>query len=68
MSLLEQNTTIKGWVSKKLLELDVGNKDREKYKMEPIWDNVVYTKESKDHLPGLYYLIAWKGYPEEKST
>ena len=29
----------------------------------------MYGMESEaDHLPGLYYLVNWKGYQEEKST
>ncbi len=40
------------------------------YKVEAICDNAVYAKESDSghHLPGLYYLVLWKGYPEEKNT
>ncbi len=29
---------------------------------------MVYSKEINNQLPGLYYLILWKGYSEEKST
>ena len=36
--------------------------------MEAIRDSAVYAKEADGHLPGLYYLVAWKGYPEEKNT
>ena len=36
--------------------------------MEPIRDSAVYAKEADRHLPGLYYLVAWKGYPEEENT
>ena len=35
--------------------------------MESIQDSAVYAKEADKHLPGLYYLVAWKGYPEEKN-
>ena len=31
-------------------------------------DSVVYAKEAEGHLPGLYYLVSWKDYPEEEST
>ena len=69
MSLLEQNTTKKGRVNKKVLELDVGNEDSKEYKVEAIWDSAVYANESESgYLPGLYYLVAWKGYPKEKNT
>ena len=48
-------------------ELDAGN-DGE-YKVEAIWDSTVYARESKSgHLPGLYYLVSWKGYLEEENT
>ena len=33
--------------------------------MEAIRDSAVYAKEADGHLPGLYYLVAWKGYPKE---
>ena len=36
--------------------------------MKAIRDSVVYAKEADGYLPGLYYLVAWKGYPEEKNT
>ncbi len=34
------------------------------------WDSMVYAKESetRGHLPGLYNLVSWKGYPEEENT
>ncbi len=42
----------------------------EEYKVEAIRDSAVYAKESDSghYLPGLYYLVSWKGYPEEKNT
>ena len=41
----------------------------EEYEMEAIWDSTVYAKKSEsDHLPGLYYLVSWKGYPKEENT
>ena len=37
--------------------------------MERNRDSAVYAIESEaSHLPGLYYLVNWKSYPEEKST
>lgn len=39
-----------------------------KYKMEAICDSAVYGKEANKHLPKLYYVVASKGYPEEKNT
>ena len=55
VSLLEQNTTRKGRVDKKAIELDAG--DNEEYEVEAICDNAVYARESAGHLPGLYYLV-----------
>ena len=47
-------------------EFKAGN-DKE-CKVESIWDSVVYARESAGQLPGLYYLVSWKGYPEEENT
>ena len=58
--LLEQETTKKEWVDKRVAELETGKS--KKYKVEAIWDSAVYTAKSKSgQLPGLYYLVAWKG-------
>ena len=68
MSLLKQNATRKKRV-KKVLELDAGNKDSKKYKVETIWDSAVYANNSDSgYLLGLYYLVAWKGYLEKENT
>ena len=49
------------------LEFEAG--DDEEYEVEEIRDSMVYAKESEaGHLPGLYYLVSWKGYPEEENT
>ena len=47
-------------------EFELDN-DKE-YKVEAIWDNTVYTNKTDGHLPGLYYLVVWKGYPKEENT
>ena len=47
-------------------EFDAG--DNKEYKAKTMKDSSVYIKETKKHLPGLYYQISWKSYPEEKST
>ena len=47
-------------------KFDAGN--NKKYKVEAIIDSAVYFKEAERHLPGLYYLVSWKGYPKEEST
>lgn len=41
--------------------------DNKKYKMEVIQASTVYIKEADRYLPGLYYLVVWKCYPEEKN-
>ena len=68
MSLLEQNTTRKGRVDENATELDVGDDESKKYEMEAIRDSAVYARESASHLPGLYYLVSWKGYLKEENT
>ena len=72
MSLLEQDTTKKERVDKnatELAKLDAGGNDSNEYEVEAICDSAVYARESEPgHLPGLYYLVFWKGYPEEKNT
>ena len=68
VSLLEQDTTRKGRVDENVTEFEAGN-DEEEYKVEGIWDSAVYARESATgHLPGLYYLLSWKGYPEKENT
>ena len=67
MSLLEQDTTRKGRVDENATELDAGE-DSGEYEVEAIRDSAVYARESAGHLPGLYYLVSWKGYPEEENT
>ena len=50
-------------------KLDAGDNKGREYKVEAICDSAVYAKESESgHLLGLYYLISWKGYPEEENT
>ena len=49
----------------KVPEFELGND--KKYKVEAIQDSAVYAKEADGHLPGLYYLVTWKGYLEEKN-
>ena len=67
VSLLEQNTTKKERVDKQVTELEAG--DSKEYKIEAIWDSVVYaSKLESGQLLGLYYLVAWKGYFEKENT
>lgn len=48
------------------LEFEFG--DDKKYKVKEIWNTAAYKIELKaSYLPGLYYLVSSKSYPEEKS-
>ena len=68
VSLLKQDTTKKGRVDDENVELDAGDENGE-CKVEAIRDSKVYTRELESgHLPGLYYLVSWKGYLEEENT
>ena len=50
-------------------ELDANDNDSGEYKVEAIQDSTVYARELESgHLPGLYYLVSWKRYPEEENT
>ena len=42
--------------------------DNMDYEVEAIRDSAVYAKKANGHLPGLYNLVTWKDYPEEKNT
>ena len=42
--------------------------DDKEYEVDGIRDSAVYARESAGQLPGLYYLVSWKGYPEEENT
>ena len=70
VSLLEQDTTRKGRMNELFPEpepeFDAG--DNKEYEVEAIMDSTVYAKKAEGYLPGLYYLVSWKGYPEEEST
>ena len=71
VSLLEQDTIRKGRVDEnvRLMDFDAGDNESGEYKVEAIRDSAVYARESElGHLPGLYYLISWKDYPEEENT
>lgn len=49
-----------------MTELSISNKGR-KYEVREIYNSAIYVKESRSHLPGLYYLISWKNYPKEEN-
>ena len=68
VSLLEQDTTKKGRVNDTQLDFEFEAGDDKEYEVDGIRDSAVYAKESTGQLLGLYYLVSWKGYPEEKNT
>ena len=65
---MEQDTIRKERVDEKVTELDFKAGNSEEYKVEAIWDSAVYARDLEGHLPGLYYLVAWKGYTKEENT
>lgn len=67
MSLLKEDNTREEQANKEL-EMKLKTGDNIEYKVEAIWDSAVYARESiANHLPSLYYLIFWKGYPKEEN-
>ena len=66
--LLKQDTTKKGQMNDTQLDFKFETGDNKKYEVDSIQDSAVYAKESAEQLPELYYLVLWKGYPEEENT
>ena len=68
--LLEQDTIKKGRVDKATSQIEFeGKGEGEEYEVEAICDSAAYARElDSSHLPGLYYLVSWKSYPEEENT
>ncbi len=70
---MEQDIIRKRQVDKALLELEKhvefeagGNKE---YKIEAIINSAVYGQQANSNqMSSLYYLLLWKGYPEEENT
>ena len=59
MSLLEKDTTKKERVDENVTKLEFNAGNSKKYKVEAIWDSMVYAIESKsDHLLSLHYPVA----------
>lgn len=55
-------------MNKTTFRLEFKNNDNgKKYKIEAICNNIVYVRESEDHLLGFYFLVFWKDYPEEEN-
>ena len=57
MSFLEQNITKKRRVDKKVIEFVFEAGNSKKYKVEAIWDSVVYANKAKGYLSSLYNLV-----------
>ncbi len=72
MLLLEQDTTRNERVNKALpepeKEVEFKAGDNKEYEVKAIMDSAVYGQQANDQMPGLYYLVSWKGYPEEENT
>lgn len=50
-------------------ELELDDNDSVEYKVEAIYNNKIYVKESDScHLPGFHYLVSWKDYLKEENT
>ena len=58
MSLLEQDTTRKERIDEKITKLEFKAGDGKEYELETIWKSAVYANKAKNHLSGLYYLVA----------
>ena len=71
MSLLEEDNTRKEKMDKnkaKQLEFEAGGNNK-KYKVESICNSTVYARNLETgHLLGLYNLVSWKSYSEDKNT
>ena len=65
--LLEQDTIKKEWINDMQLDFKFEAGNDKEYEVDGIWYNAVYAKESAGQLPGLYYLVSWKGYLEEEN-
>ena len=50
------------------LDFEFEASNNEKYKVDDFWDSPIYAKKSIiGQLPGLYYLILWKGYSKKEN-
>ena len=65
--LLDQDITKEGRMNNMQLEFEPGE-DNE-YDVNGIQNSAVYAKQlTTSQLPGPYYLVLWKSYPEEENT
>ncbi len=51
-----------------MTQIELDNGVSKKYKVKAFCNITTYVKELEGHLPGLYYLVSWKGYPKEENT
>ena len=66
--LLEQDTTRKKRLDKQVTKLDLKAGDIKEYEVEAICNSPLNaSKLESSQLPGLYYLVVWKGYLEDKN-
>ncbi len=49
-------------------EVEFEAEDNKEYEVKAIIDSAVYGQQANDQMPDLYYLVSWKGYPEEENT
>lgn len=69
MLLLKYNTTKKKQVDENTTQLEFEAGNKYKYNVERICNRIIHAKELKaGHLPGFYYLVSWKNYPNDKNT
>ena len=55
-------------MDKRVTELELETNNSKEHEVELIWDSAVYASKSESgQLPGLYNLVAWKGYLEEEN-
>lgn len=57
MSVLEKDTTRKGYVDKSIIWLQFEFDNNDKYKVEGICDSKVYAKKLEDHYPSSFYYL-----------
>lgn len=70
LSLLEQNSIRKGQANKfnnelPKREIEFGAGDNKEHEVQAIIDSAVYEQEKNGQIPGFYYLVLLKSYPEE---
>lgn len=68
MKLLEQDIIRRRQVDKTIARLEFGSQDGKKYEVKIFYNSTVYARELRDHPPGFYYLVSWKGYLKKENT